>query len=78
MPDKKKCYWLIFKLVTENSKVIDMSESTEVDFVQMFKEEREKLLKEVQELVKRRKELMGRDPLKDYNFYKRRTIGKNF
>ena len=53
-----------------------MGESTEVDFVQMFKEEREKLLKEVQELVKRRKELMDRDQLKDYNFYKRRTIGQ--
>ncbi len=65
MPNKKKYYWLIFKLVTESSKVRDMGESTEVDFVQMFKEEREKLLKEVQELVKRRKELMDRDQLKD-------------
>ena len=55
-----------------------MGETTEESIVQMLKEEREKLLKEVQELVKRRKELMDKDQLKDYNFYKRRTIGKNF
>ena len=53
-----------------------MGESAEESFVQMFKEEREKSLKEVQELVKRRKELVDRDQLKDYNFYKRRTVGQ--
>ena len=55
-----------------------MGETTEESVVQMLKEEREKLLKEVQELVKRRKELMDADQLKDYNFYKRRTIGQNY
>lgn len=53
-----------------------MVEFNEDSLVQMLNEEREKLLKEVQERVEKRKKLMAGDEVKEYNFYKRRSIGQ--
>ena len=55
-----------------------MVEVNEDSLIQMLNEEREKLLKEVQELVEKRKKLMAGDEVKEYNFYKRRTIANNW